>query len=106
MSELTVIVQAKAKPGKEAALEKAWRAIIAPTYNEPGCLRYLLHRAVEDPALFISIERWASKEAIDQHMATPHIQSLLKQVPDLVAGVPQIQIFESLSEGRSEKGKI
>lgn len=106
MPELTVTVRARAKPGKEAELEKAWRAIIGPTHDELGCLKYVLHRAVDDPGLLISIERWASKEAIDQHMATPHVQALLSRVPDLVAGPPEIRLFEAIPEGKSVKGKI
>ncbi|MDC4225887.1 MAG: putative quinol monooxygenase [Candidatus Manganitrophus sp.] len=106
MPELTVVVSAKAKPGKEAELEKAWRAIIAPTHHEAGCLKYVLHRAVDDPGFLISIERWGSKEAIDQHFATPHVQALLSRVPDLVAGAPEVRVFEALPEGPSNKGKM
>lgn len=106
MSEFTVVVRAKAKPGKEAELEKAWRAIIGPTHTEPGCLKYVLHRAVDDPGLILSIERWGSKEAIDQHFAAPHVQSLLGRVPDLVAGAPEVRVFEALPEGPSDKGKM
>lgn len=103
MAELTVVVQAKAKPGKEAELKKEWGAIIGPTHREPGCLSYVLHRAVDDPAVFISIERWESKEAIDRHFATPHVQGLLRRVPDLVAGAPEIKIFELIPGGRPDK---
>ncbi len=106
MPELTVVVRAKAKPGKEAELEKAWRAIIGPTHEEAGCLKYVLHRAIDDPGFMISIERWASKEAIDQHFATPHVQALLGRVPELVAGAPEVRLFESLPEGSSDKGKM
>ena len=106
MPELTVTVRVKAKPGKEAELEKAWRAIIGPTHNEAGCLKYVLHRAVDDPGLMISIERWTSKEAIDQHMAAPHVQALLSRVPELVAGAPEVSVFEAIPEGRSDKGKF
>lgn len=106
MPEWTVVVRAKAKPGKETELEKAWRAIVGPTHKETGCLKYILHRAVDDPGLMISIERWGSKEAIDQHFATPHVQALLSRVPELVAGAPEVRLFEALPEGRSDKGKI
>lgn len=106
MPELMVTVRVKAKPGKEAELEKAWRAIIGPTHNESGCLKYVLHRAVDDPGFLMSIERWTSKEAIDQHMAAPYVQALLSRVPELVAGPPEIRLFEAIPEGSSGKGKI
>lgn len=106
MPELTVVVRAKAKPGKEAELEKAWRAIIGPTHNEPGCLKYILHRAVDDRGVMISIERWGSKETIDQHFAAPHVQALLSRVPELVAGAPEVSVYEAIPEGRSDKGRF
>jgi quinol monooxygenase YgiN len=104
MSQLTVIARIKAKPGREAELEQELRAIIVPTHKEAGCLRYTLHRSMGDPAFFVTIERWASKEAVEQHMATPHIQALLKKGPDLLASLPDIQAYELLREGQPDKG--
>jgi quinol monooxygenase YgiN len=104
MSELTVIARVKAKPGRESELEQEFRAVIVPTHKESGCLRYTLHRSVDDPASFITVERWSSRAAIDQHMGTPHIQALLKKASDLLAGMPDIQVYELLREGQPDKG--
>jgi quinol monooxygenase YgiN len=106
MPELTVIAKAKSKPGREADLERDLRAIVGPTHAESECLRYTLHRSLEDPSLFITIERWVSKEAIDRHFGTPHIQSLLKKAGDLLVGPPEITVFELLPEGQSTKGTL
>ncbi|MGH7274981.1 MAG: putative quinol monooxygenase, partial [Nitrospiria bacterium] len=83
MAELTVVARLKAKPGREAEVERELRALVGPTHKERGCLRYALHRSVEDRATFVVIERWASKEAFDQHFAAPYVQALLKKVPEL-----------------------
>jgi quinol monooxygenase YgiN len=106
MSELTVVAKVRAKPGREADLEREFRAIVSPTHAEPGCLRYTLHRAVEDRALFITIERWVSKDAVDRHFGAPHTQSLLKKAGELLAGPPEILVFELLPEGQPDKGRI
>jgi quinol monooxygenase YgiN len=106
MPELTVVARVKAKPGREADLEREFRAVVGPTHSESGCLRYTLHRSLEDPTLFITIERWSSKEAIDKHFGTPHIQSLLKKAGDLLAAAPEITVFELLPEGQSDKGRL
>jgi quinol monooxygenase YgiN len=106
MGELTVIAKAKAKPGREADLERAMRAVVDPSHEEQGCVRYTLHRSLDDPATFVTVERWASKDAMDQHFAAPHTQALLKQVPDLLAEPPDISVFELLPEGRAEKGRL
>ena len=77
MSGLTVMARAKAKPGREAELEQAMRAVVVPTHQESGCLRYALHRSLLDPSIFMIVEHWTSKEAVDQHFATAHVQALL-----------------------------
>jgi len=102
--ELTVIARIKAKRGRETDLERELRAIVAPTHAESGCLRYTLHRSLEDPTLFTTIERWNSKEAIDKHFGTTHIQSLLKKAGDLLVDPPEITVFELLPEGQPAKG--
>ncbi|HJU03723.1 MAG TPA: putative quinol monooxygenase [Nitrospiraceae bacterium] len=104
--ELTVIAKAKARPGREADLERAMRAVVGRSHEEPGCVRYTVHRSVGDPAVFITVERWASKEAMDRHFAAPHTQALLKQIPDLLAEPPDISVYELLQEGRAEKGRL
>jgi quinol monooxygenase YgiN len=106
MPELTVVAKVRAKPGREAALEREFRAIVAPTHAESGCLRYTLYRSVEDRASFSTSERWVSKEAVDQHCGAPHIQSLLKKAGEVLAGPPEIMVFELLPEGQSDKGRI
>ncbi len=96
MSELTIIARVKAKAGKEKELQQAWSKVAGLSRKESGCLGYVLHRSLTDPTLFVSVEKWASKEANDQHMASAHIQELLRQVPDLVAAPPEITPFEAL----------
>jgi quinol monooxygenase YgiN len=106
MNGLTVMARAKAKPGREAELEQAMRAVVAPTHQENGCLRYTLHRSMIDPSEFVTIEHWTSKEAVDQHFATPYVQALLETVPDLLMQPPDITLYELLPEGVSEKGRL
>ena len=106
MSGLTVMARAKAKPGREAELEQAMRAVVVPTHQESGCLRYALHRSLLDPSIFMIVEHWTSKEAVDQHFATAHVQALLRQVPELLSEPPDITLYELLPEGQSEKGRL
>jgi quinol monooxygenase YgiN len=106
MTGLTVLARAKAKPGREKELEQAMRAVVAPTHREAGCLRYTVHRSLMDPSVFMTVEHWISKEAIDQHFATPHVQALLNNAPDLLAEPPDISLYELLPEGHSEKGQF
>ncbi len=105
MAELTVIARVKAKPGKEAELEQALRAVVGPTHAEPGCLRYALHRSTDDAATFVMVERWVSKAALDQHMETPHLKALRGKFKELLDG-RDVGIYELLPEGTPEKSRI
>jgi quinol monooxygenase YgiN len=106
MSELTVIAKAIAKEGHESELEQALRASVAPTHDEEGNLHFSLHRAADNPATIIAIERWASKDAWDAHFQTPHIASLLEQTQEIMAAAPEIDVYEYLPEGSSAKGAL
>lgn len=106
MAGLTVIARAKAKPGRENELEQAMQAVVLPTHQEAGCLRYTVHRSLIDPVVFVTIERWTSKEAIDKHFATPHIQTLMSKIHDLLVEPPEITLYEQLAEGDSEKARL
>lgn len=97
MNGITVIARVKAKVGKEKELERQWLIAVESSRKEAGCIGYVLHRSLEDPTLFISVEKWVSKEANDQHMGSAHIQELLRLVPNLVETPPEIIPFEVLS---------
>lgn len=65
-----------AKPGHEDAVRDACLACVAPTRGEAGNDMYVLHRDAQDASLFVFIEHWKSKQALDQHMQTPHFKTL------------------------------
>ncbi|HCM42832.1 MAG TPA: putative quinol monooxygenase [Candidatus Omnitrophota bacterium] len=103
MSEIFVLAFAQAKPGCPEKLEKAFRAAMPPTHAEPGCIKYALQRSQENKNEFVMVEKWSSKEALDNHLKTPHIQALFKQLPDLLAAPIRIQVLDSIREGSPEK---
>ena len=96
MKTLTVVATIKAKPGKEAALRQELLALIPTTRQEPGCINYDLHQAVDNPAHFLFHENWNSKQHLDDHLARPHLQALLAKAPELLAEPPQITLWERI----------
>jgi quinol monooxygenase YgiN len=71
MAEVVVVGSFTARPGNELEAEEAFRALVAPTHAEDGCIIYALHRGVDDPRRLTFIERWASRQALDAHLASP-----------------------------------
>ena len=93
---LTVIAQIKAKPGTEHEVRRELLSLIVPSRKDAGCLNYDLHQALDNPALFVFHENWASKEHLDQHLQKPDLQAVLARVGQLVAEPPQITLWEKI----------
>jgi quinol monooxygenase YgiN len=65
---LSIIAITTAKPGKEVALGAAQEKLVAETLTEDGCLRYELHRLLDDGRVRIFVETWASEDQWRAHM--------------------------------------
>lgn len=88
---LTVIANARAKPGQEQALKDALEALIEPTTKEDGHVTYALHQGVDDAAVFYFYENWESAAHLEAHMGTAHIATFLGAMDDLLDGPLVIQ---------------
>ena len=103
MAELTLIVRIKAKPGREPELEAALRAVVEPTHREPGCMRFALHRSTTDANVYVLVERWSSKQALEAHLKEPYLWTLLARLPEL-AEPSDVAEYEMLVAG--DPGKL
>ena len=83
---LTVIAYMRAKPGREQDLRDALTALVEPTSQEAGYVNYDLHQSIEDPAVFCFYENWESGEALDAHLAAPHLEHFVGIMDDLLEG--------------------
>jgi quinol monooxygenase YgiN len=102
LAELTLIVRIKAKPGRGPDLEAALRAVVEPTHREPGCIRFALHRLVTDANVYVLVERWSSKQALEAHLQEPYLRTLLAQLQEL-AEPSDVAEYEMLVAGEPEK---
>lgn len=93
MSELTVIARARAQAGRETEMEAALRTNAEASRGEAGCLSYSVLRGAEDGQLFMTVERWRSKADADQHMTTPHVQTLFATITPMLASTPEIVAY-------------
>lgn len=84
-AHLVVVAIFTARPGREADLRAALRAMIEPTLQEAGCLNYDLHASNDEPGLFFFHETWTSAEAHRAHLDTAHVRNLLTLTPNLLA---------------------
>jgi quinol monooxygenase YgiN len=93
-----LFVKFRVKPGKNAAFEAAFREMQRNMREkEPGNLYYDLCVTVEDPQLYVIMERYQNPAAVTAHNQTEHIRKVLADIRDLLDGPiePQRLIFVS-----------
>ena len=106
MSEVVVVGSFTALPGKEEEGREAFEALLEPTHGEDGCILYSLHVGSDDRSRLAFIERWASREALDAHLQTDHIQQLLARADELFGDSADIVVYEPVPGGQESKGSI
>ncbi len=60
---------------------------------EPGCLAHHLHVDVEDPNRLLFVERWANREALDEHFRQPGSIEFVRQLQSWTRDRPRMEIF-------------
>lgn len=106
MSEIVVVVVAQAAPGRGDDALAAFADVSVPTHAEAGCIAYALHRTVSDPDQIVLVERWASREALDEHLASEHLARFRAEGADLWAAPMQIVVTTPAPAGDPVKGSL
>ncbi|MCE2754293.1 MAG: antibiotic biosynthesis monooxygenase [Pirellula sp.] len=94
MSEqkVDVVAHLNAKPGCEDQLRRVLESFVGPTRQEDGCIRYDLFVDLDHPNRFTFIEEWASRDALEKHGQSAHIQEGRKHFPDLLGDPAWVQV--------------
>ena len=102
MPNLDVVAVISAKPGSEAIVEAALKALVGASRHDSGCISYDLFASDSTPGTFVTIEKWQSQEDLDAHMASPHIAEVITTAGEHFDGFPAIHTLRSLeSDGPS-----
>jgi len=103
--EVVFIATFTVKPGNEDEVERILRGLIEPSQADVGCIKYALHRGLDDPSSFAMVERWTSREALDDHLQQPHVAAVAEALP-LLEGQPHVLFSEPLPVGDEAKGTL
>ncbi len=103
MAEVAVVARLRAKTGQEEKVRRELLHLVDETHKESGCIKYDLHQSLDDKAQFVFYEIWQSKEALDDHLDTPHLVRLSSMIDELFAEEPVIELFEMISEPKSAR---
>ena len=86
-----VIATSQVKPESRDAFIKGAKECIAATRQEKGCISYESHAGINDPNLFVVVERWETREDLNAH--APRVMGVLD---------PLRVVIENYEQGKSE----
>lgn len=69
---ITILATYVAAPGNEEELAEALRGYVPMVLTEPGCIAFDVYRGIDEPRLFILVEQYTDRAAIDAHIASDH----------------------------------
>lgn len=94
--EVTVLALIKVKVGMEEKAKNELLSLVEPTRAEKGCIHYDLHQSLDHKNHFMFYENWVSKKDLDGHLSKPHMKVHLEKAGDLLAGPPEITLWERI----------
>jgi quinol monooxygenase YgiN len=74
--EITALISAAV--GREQELRERLQEVVGLTRAEPGCLVFEVFERLDKPGQFILWERFADREAFDEHVRAPYTVEYFK----------------------------
>jgi quinol monooxygenase YgiN len=67
-------VRLRFEEGEHEAIAEMLRQLTSASREEPGCVSYIAHFLVDDPATVVIYEQYLDEAALEHHRTTPHFQ--------------------------------
>jgi quinol monooxygenase YgiN/predicted kinase len=103
VSELFLFGRFHARPGCDAAVREAIRAVERPTRLEAGCVSFQAFESVRVPGEFYIHSRWRDRAAFDLHASLPHTAAFLATVEPLVDHPLSVSLTEPMEAAPSSQ---
>jgi quinol monooxygenase YgiN len=87
---VVIFTRLTAKPGRREELLAVLNELGAATNAEPGCQRFVVHPARDEPDLVLGYEVFDDDNAVVAHRATDAVRVAQERLPDLLAVPPEI----------------
>jgi quinol monooxygenase YgiN len=68
--------------------------LVEASNKEEGMIEYRATTDIQDPNVVRFFERYEGEDAFESHSQTDHFQEFEEQLPDLLAGDPEVLRFE------------
>lgn len=103
---LVVVAIATARAGQEAELKSRLEGVATASWDEQGVVTYAVHDLVDQPGSFMMVEVYASQEAFDAHLETPHVKALIADLDSLVQGELVVHQGRATDFSQGSKGSL
>ncbi|HCE1606873.1 TPA: antibiotic biosynthesis monooxygenase [Vibrio parahaemolyticus] len=77
-----LVAEVKAYPDSKDQVVNLLSGLLEPTRKEEGCCQYELYLDEKVDGLFMFQEIWASQEALDKHLQSPHMAAFLETLEE------------------------
>ncbi len=93
-----MIIQATyvAAPGNEEKLAEGLRGYVTMVLTEPGCIAFDVYRGIDNRRLFILVEQYDDRAAIDAHIASDHFAEVAIAVLRPLLESREVEFLENL----------
>jgi len=86
-----------ARPGSEADLGAVLARYVVVSRTSPGCRNIDLVASLTRPGRFLVYEKWDSPDHQRAHLASPVTEEMAAAALPLLAGPPDLDLFEAIS---------
>jgi quinol monooxygenase YgiN len=87
-----VVATAQVKLDKREDFMAGAQPCIAATRAEAGCIAYDLYASATDPATFVFVEKWETREALTAHSKSDHLKAWRKIAGECQSAPTKIEI--------------
>jgi quinol monooxygenase YgiN len=92
---LTFTAKLTVQAGKEQEFEATMRKVVPRVREEPANHAYIMHRAVDNPRVFMFYEEYTDQVALEAHRR--HLRELGVDLRAMLEGPPVLEFYEKLA---------
>ena len=92
----TILATFVAAPGNEEDLAEALNSYAPMVLTEPGCVAFDVYRGTDNRRLFVLVEQYTDRAAVDAHIAAAHYTEVAVKVIRPLLESRVVDFLESL----------
>lgn len=93
---VTILATYVAAEGNEEKLAEGLRDYVPMVLTEPGCVAFDVYRGADNRRLFILVEQYTDRAAVEAHMAADHFREVAVKVLRPLLESRQVDFLENL----------